>query len=206
MLTGDKNVDRKILNKLDDVDLVRACQVNKQADDICNDQIFWMNRVFDRFDYVGGDILRKNKGDSWSEYYIQDLRKINSYNAQEYLLSGAEKGRLDHVMISLRNGAEVNKKYGLKRMKYHSEMVKYELDNPLNEASENGYLDVVKYLISIGAEMKEGVRLASRFGHLDVVKYLVENGADIHRYNDDALAWAISNGHTGVIKYLRSLP
>ena len=75
MLTGNKNIDIKILNELEDVDLVKFCQVNKQANSICKDQVFWMNRVFNRFGYVGGNILRKYKGNkSWSEYYI-DLIK-----------------------------------------------------------------------------------------------------------------------------------
>ena len=59
MLTGNKDVDRKILNELEDKDLVNVCQANKQANSLCNDQVFWMNRVFDRFGYVGGDLLRK---------------------------------------------------------------------------------------------------------------------------------------------------
>ncbi len=40
MLTGNKDVDRKILNELDDEDLVKACQVNKQVNTLCNDQVF----------------------------------------------------------------------------------------------------------------------------------------------------------------------
>ena len=45
MLTGNKDVDRKILNELEDKDLVNACQINKKAHTLCNDQVFWMNRV-----------------------------------------------------------------------------------------------------------------------------------------------------------------
>ena len=55
MLTGNKNIDIKILNELEDVDLVKFCQVNKQVNSICNDQVFWMNRVFNRFGYVSGN-------------------------------------------------------------------------------------------------------------------------------------------------------
>ena len=77
MLTGNKDVDRTILNKLSDEDLVNVCKSSKQANSLCNDQVFWMNRVFQRYSYVPGDTLRKYKGDqSWSEYYIS-LRKIN---------------------------------------------------------------------------------------------------------------------------------
>ena len=79
MLTGNKNIDRKILNELEDVDLVNFCQVNKQANSIYNDQVFWMNRTFHMFGYVGGNILRKYKRNkSWSEYYI-DIIKYKRY-------------------------------------------------------------------------------------------------------------------------------
>ncbi len=105
MLTGNKDVDRKILNELEDKDLVNLCQTNKKAHTLCNDQVFWMNRVFQKFGYVGGDVLRTNKGTdrSWSEYYIQDLRKINKDNADKYLMSGSKNNRLDHVIIALNN-------------------------------------------------------------------------------------------------------
>ena len=45
MLTGNKYNDRKILNKLEDKDLVNVCQTNKKIFQLCDDQIFWMNRV-----------------------------------------------------------------------------------------------------------------------------------------------------------------
>ncbi len=109
MLTGNKDVDRKILNELEDKDLVSLCQINKQANSLCNDQVFWMNRVFLRFGYVGGNILRKYKGDrTWSEYYIQDLRKINPTNADKYLETGSHEGKLYHVIIALKNGANIS--------------------------------------------------------------------------------------------------
>ena len=49
MLSGIKDVDMIILNKLEDVDLIQACQVNKKADEICNDQAFWLNRILTKF-------------------------------------------------------------------------------------------------------------------------------------------------------------
>ena len=133
MLTGNKDVDRKILNELNDEDLVRVCQVNKKSNEFCNnDQVFWMNRVFDRYGYVGNDVLKRYKKDrSWSEYYIQDLRKINKNNSQNYLIES--NGRLDLVIISLKNGADIHTQY----------------DDALKLSSQNGHLEVVKYLKSL---------------------------------------------------------
>ncbi len=161
MLTGNKDVDRKILNELEDEDLVRACQTNMKAKLLCNDQVFWMNRVFNRFGYVGGDILRTNKGNrNWSEYYIQDLRKIDKTYADIYLVSGALNNRMDYVIIALKNGADVHTNNG----------------QALRWVSANGYLELVKYLVSQGADIHVfndyPLRWARENNHTEVVKYL----------------------------------
>ena len=48
---------------------------------------------------------------------------------------------------------------------------------------KNGHLEIVKYLVSLGADIRSyndyAVRWASRYGHLEVVKYLVSLEADI---------------------------
>ncbi len=190
MLTGNKDVDRKILNNLEDKDLVNVCQTNKKANSLCNDQVFWMNRVFQKFGYVGGNVLRQNKKDrSWSEYYIQDLRKIQ-FNVNKYLGLGSRKGRLYQVIIALKNGAD-------------------DTDWALGLASRYDHLEVVKFLISQGANIhasyNNALKWASNKGHLDVVKYLIENGANIHAGNDRSLEVARNHEHLDVVKYLESL-
>ncbi len=226
-LTGNKDVDRKILNELEDKDLVKFCTVDKKANSLCNDQVFWMNRVFLKFGYVGGNILRKHKKNrSWSEYYIQDLRKINSSNANYYLETGSGNGKFDHVIISLNIGANIhtNNEAALRMASYngHIEVVKYlvELkpdgadihalgDQALRLASENGHIKVVKYLVDQGANIHAkndyALRWASYYGQIDVVKYLVGLGANIHVKDDEALKLASGNGQIEVVKYLKSL-
>ncbi len=221
MLTGNKDVDRMILNKLEDVDLVKACQVNKKAELLCNDQVFWMNRVFDKFGYVGGDILRANKGgdQSWSEYYINDLRKINKDTADIYLVNGSSKGRFDMVMIALKNGADVDSMSGqaprLAAKHGHLDILKYLVqkgadinlhrDQVILSAILGGYLDVIKYLVSQGANLKIQsafiMTISGENGKLDVIKYLKEQGLDIHN-NEVVLRMAAKNGHLEIVRYL----
>ncbi len=200
-MIGNKDIDRKLFNELEDEDLVNMCQVNKKAQSLCNDQIFWMNRVFQRFGYVGGNILRTNKDKywgTWSEYYIKDLRKIKS-NATFKLIFGSYKGRLDHVVISLMgHGADIH----------------IGNDEALKSASQYGHLDIVRYLVGLkpdGANIHIdndiALRLASENGHLDIVRYLVElkpDGGDIHTRDEYALRWASINGHSDIVKYLIS--
>jgi hypothetical protein len=80
---------------------------------------------------------------------------------------------------------------------------------PILTASRLGYLEILKYLVSIGADVRSGndfaFILAASNGHLEVVKYLVSLGADIHRHDNYAIISASSNGHLEVVKYLASL-
>ena len=77
------------------------------------------------------------------------------------------------------------------------------------EACKSGDLEVVKYLVSQGANVTDdnnnyAVQVASMNGHLEVIKYLVSQGADVTSYNNWALRYASKNGHLEVVKYLVS--
>jgi len=192
--TGVKDTDRIILNKLNDKDLLSICSTNKSWRNFCNtDQTFWMNRVYNKFPYLSSDIINKYRNDkTWSEYYI-DLRKINKNDKQSYLCGASKDGRLDLVMISITEGANIDTGNGW----------------ALIVAAVKGHLDVVKYLVERGANIHAqdnyALRLAALNGHLDVVKYLVEKGANIHSRDDLALRSAAEYGHLDVVKYLKSL-
>ena len=164
LLTGVKDLDMKILNELDDVDLVKMCQTNRAADSICTDQSFWLNRIMTKFPYLSLEILNKYKGDQkWSEYYINDLIKALKEPGR-YSMKGME-GRPDYFIISLKNWPYDN----------------VNLNELLVIVSIRGYLDIVRFLVSEGADIKynsnSSVKYAYSKGHTDIVDYLVSQGA-----------------------------
>ena len=61
-------------------------------------------------------------------------------------------------------------------------------------ASQNGHLEVVKYLVENGADRDLAVLMASLKGHLEMVKYLVDAGANIHTWNNLAVRRASQRG------------
>ncbi len=81
-----------------------------------------------------------------------------------------------------------------------------EKDGVLIGAAIKGSLDIVRYVVEIGANISargdEALRRAVFCGHLDIVKYLVEKGANISAREDDALRAAAANGHLDIVRYL----
>ena len=206
-LTGIRNLDEKILNELDDKDLVNACRVDTKADEYCNDQLFWMNRILTKFP-MDLNILKEYKGTrSWSDYYIYDLRKVTYAN----MLDSIRDGRLDHVLLNKMNLSTVivmaAGRGQLNIIKYLAEKgYDYDKEAALMNASRNGHLNVVKYLVEHGANIHalndHALRFASMNNYLDVVEYLVENGADIHAEEDYAVQAAFQYGYMDVVEYL----
>lgn len=79
----------------------------------------------------------------------------------------------------------------------------------ISKATENGHLDIVKYLVSLGADVKTNdsysILLASENGNLEMVKYLIKEGIDIETRNGYVLVRASSSGNLELVKYLVSL-
>jgi len=81
-----------------------------------------------------------------------------------------------------------------------------QLGKSLRKFSILGKIEIVKYLIEQGADVRGNddydlIWVIER-GHLDVVKYFVEQGADIHVHGEAPLKVAVYNGHLDIVKYL----
>lgn len=83
----------------------------------------------------------------------------------------------------------------------------------LHIASENGHLDIVKFLIEKGARIFANKKtyyplyLAAKFGHLEMVTYLKSLGHDMNirdKYGRTPMHLACANGHLDVVRYLVS--
>jgi ankyrin repeat protein len=82
----------------------------------------------------------------------------------------------------------------------------------LHGASEDGHVDVVEYLISVGCNIHARNKhkgtpllLAAEKGHLDIVKALVEAGADVNaidKHDTTALVYAVWHRFLPVVQYL----
>lgn len=72
-------------------------------------------------------------------------------------------------------------------------------------AARNGHLEVVKYLISVGADITAennwSLEASASKGHIEVFKFLVDSGADITDGDFEAIHSAAENGHFSIIRY-----
>jgi len=98
-------------------------------------------------------------------------------------------------------------------IKYDQVDIHMHTDTLLRYAVEKGHLDIVKFLVSKGANIyaqdnralhraSEPLRIAAEKGYLEIVQYLVSVGANIHAHNDRALISAAKHGQLSVIQYL----
>ncbi len=75
----------------------------------------------------------------------------------------------------------------------------------LIESVSGGYLELTQYFIDNGVAYDDNtLRCASKYGHLEIVKYLVSLGADIHAEGEWALKYACKKDHINVVEYLVS--
>ena len=219
-LTGLKDVDREVLKHVDDKELLEICTINRKTwNEVCDDAflkrrltskypgiekfkkaneswkrffltaIYYISKMKDEFDFD------YSFGDLWKQYSI--LKQVEKwaevfktpYDFDSLLIRATEVGDVALAEFSLRKGANIQ----------HG-------DGALRSASQNGHLNIVKYLLKQGADIHAGedsaLRSASRNGRLDIVKYLVQSGANIHARNDGALQEAIAYGQLAVFKYL----
>ena len=64
-LTGDKNIDIVILNKLSDQDLRQACQIDTLTRSICNNDLFWAHRLQTRYPHI-----KSQEEYTWRDLYF----------------------------------------------------------------------------------------------------------------------------------------
>ncbi len=89
MLTGNKDVDFEILNRLTDYELTRVCKVNTKVRAYCNNEEYWKLRTYQRFSHYIFPLNPKDfVTDSWKNYYINIGKTIKNFNKGQILISG----------------------------------------------------------------------------------------------------------------------
>ncbi|MCI5135518.1 MAG: hypothetical protein D3920_10705 [Candidatus Electrothrix sp. AW2] len=124
-------------------------------------------------------------------------------NPEKDLLIGAAYNDLKLVQDSVKNGANVNNRFSNKIWKDVS---------PLVAATNKGYNEIAKILISKGADVNAKTEdetsvlmLASQNGQTKVVKALLEKGARVNEKNKDGMTPLLFASKSGQIELVKAL-
>ena len=107
----------------------------------------------------------------------------------------ASAGGLYDVVVFLHN---ISACYGIKS---RADFDKENNENAMDMACKGGYLDIFKFLHSVGYEptKKNSLHDACCFGHLEIVKYLYTNG---YKLCNNTMKCIIENNQIEVMEYL----
>ena len=115
----------------------------------------------------------------------------HAFNAEHYLLLGAETGNIGQVKYALQRGADVNARNNAGV-------------SPIIWASNNGHVDIVRYLLAKGANINDksnNLRTtliwACFWGHDKVVELLLEKGANYKVFDEDAMTPLMAAAYSG---------
>ena len=117
---------------------------------------------------------------------IENNNKTMDFRDYKSFFTHCKTGNLEAVKDCIENGANINLNY----------------DQAIKLAAKNGHVDVVTYLVKMGADPNEALVDAAFNGHIIVVQYLVLNGANVSANNNAAIKYASENGHIVVVQYL----
>ena len=85
-LTGVKDTDLLILQKLNDKDLLEACMVNKAINKACKDESFWRNRSVKAYPLASE---YKKETETWRRFYLKFIHYTNEFGNLIHLLRQA---------------------------------------------------------------------------------------------------------------------
>jgi len=121
----------------------------------------------------------------------------NNTNMTEYLL---KKGYLDAIkyinhLKSIKNNITLD----------HNKFKPITIKQALLESCQYGHTNLVKYLVTMGANIRTDdhypLLLASKYGHYRLVKYLVNNGCDLRANHYAAFCSASEHGHLRIVNF-----
>ena len=215
MLSGLKDVDREILKHVDDDELIRICSIDKKTwNEVCDDN--FLRRRLARYP---GIERYKLKDESFKEFFLRVLyytAKMKEKYEFTYK-SGDFKAQYDLLTKNFKNGKLYDPDglfFGAIRQGF-LDLVKYVFEKRVSKdakvlglrgASEEGHLEIVKWLVDNGVTgLDAALIVAADKGYLQILKYLVTRGANVHAKDDQALGYASRNGNLEIVKVLVEL-
>ena len=152
MLSGNKDVDLKIMSNIDDRSLFSLCisdPKNEYLKKLCNNETFWRNRLLNKFPEF------KNSDENWKQNYLALVYYSDKYTPNKAMEKLAEKGMKYKNLIDffIEKGADY-------------------WNLGMYGAALGGHKELVDFFIEKGADdWNWGMRGASLGGHKELVDF-----------------------------------
>ena len=164
-----------------------------------------INFVLDNFDFnsIGGNINDKIRISVNSAIASNNLDMVKYFIDKGFDINSASK----NGTFPIERAALLS---DLDTIKFLVEKLgaKTNIGKPLSEACSKNRTEIIKYLVSKGANVNEAtehlpspLEYAIRFGNVEVIKLLIENGAQI---SDRDISDAEKQGCTRILEYLKA--
>lgn len=149
-------------------------------------------------DYIYRLFWGSKSFNSWMKILVKFSIRYSEVNIilciDQFILSACNKNNIAILRYLITKGKKEKKHINFSIFK-----------NAFLIASENGHLNIVKYLIKICPKLvhnREPLIVAVSKSHLHILIYLVGKGANIHARDDLAIKIAIQNDDLKIIRYL----
>ncbi len=195
-LTENKDVDRKILDELNDADFIKMCVVNKHYyENICNEEYFRI-RTYNKYPET---IPYKSENTSWKDYFLSIVNHIYLLQ-KDYKTTYQAKYKNPKLLYNF-------KKYSLSK----SGLQKMQRD-ALFYAITYSDLEFVKYIIENGfLDMKyidEDIEVLTMMGNIEIFKYVINYLSRIYPKEtingivEHSITRAIQRNNASFLKYV----
>lgn len=161
---------------LDDVDLMKACLVNKDFNrKLCNNKA-WVRKIMDKYQLSSEEIDRYKRDNTYGAYYMRLNEMVKEYSPDALLIMSIGLNRPELTLIGLRRGGNINGKSTYNR--------------PLSRAVSAAMPEIVKILLDAGADIHYDNEAPLRYALnnikfkknqeelLEIIKLLLEAGSD----------------------------
>ena len=207
-LTGSHDTEYKLLKILSLETFILLTEINKTINKIVTDSV-----AYKQLQKLKGKQLRYRLPYCVEKGYYSAIVLYNRSNRIDtnrinYLMEeGLRRGHVKIVRY-LYSQCMNNEKVAIIWNNAYPKYLKFDNDST-NQAVKSGNLEMVKYMVSLGADPladnDRALQLASCYGYLEIIKYLISLGANVQVNNNYAIRMASTDGHLDVVKYLVSL-
>ena len=193
--TGIKDLDREILSKLPDEDVIKSCSVNKYLKEKVCDEGFFERRM--KINYPELKYVNKKYKQSYLEtiYYILKMKEMG----YDYAPTG-EIPKHQYFDVKIVYKRVVNFR--------NSKTGEWEYRQLLTSVINNKDLNLIKYVLKLHdfSDLEQKISLINATIHnvpenLYIIKYFADRGIIEPTVIDAALATARKSGNVEMIKY-----